>query len=83
MKKKKKNRAYTWSKLWIFPQHAFNEPSTEKRKKTQKTGQENHSSDHGQQQLWEKENIILKTSLFSILIENLKTLHNRKNNIEG
>lgn len=35
---KKKNRAYTWSKLWIFPQHAFNEPSTEKRKKTQKTG---------------------------------------------
>jgi hypothetical protein len=31
--KEKKNRAYAWSKLWIFPQHAFNKPSTEKKKK--------------------------------------------------
>jgi hypothetical protein len=31
--KEKKNRAYAWSKLWIFPQHAFNKPSTDKKKK--------------------------------------------------
>jgi hypothetical protein len=31
--KEKKNRAYAWSKLWIFQQHAFNKPSTDKKKK--------------------------------------------------
>jgi hypothetical protein len=31
--KEKKNRAYAWSKLCIFPQHSFNNPSNYKKKK--------------------------------------------------